>query len=65
MPLWCHHIIAKQEFKGFRRAQTSTFLSDNDGEASDLSLLWGGGDDATVCYQRQLHRVILKPPIGQ
>ena len=42
------NIITKQEFEGFQiDAQTGSYLSDSDGESSQLSFLWGGGNDTT------------------
>ncbi len=42
------NILTKKTFKGFQvDAQVGGYLSENDGEARDFSLLWGGGDDAT------------------
>ena len=42
------NIITMQAFKGFKAdAQFGSYLSENDGETLDVSLLWGGGDDDT------------------
>ncbi len=42
------NIITKRDFEGFRfEAQTGGYISDNDGESTKISALWGGGDDDT------------------
>lgn len=42
------NIITKQNYEGFQvSAQTGSYLSDSDGESSELSFLWGGGSDTT------------------
>ena len=42
------NIITNQDFEGFRiDAQTGGYLSENDGESSELAMLWGGGNDTT------------------
>ncbi|MDJ0698374.1 MAG: TonB-dependent receptor [Woeseiaceae bacterium] len=42
------NIITDQDFEGFRiDAQTGSYLSDSDGESTEISLLWGGGNDTT------------------
>lgn len=42
------NILTKQSFNGFQvDAQIGSYLSENDGESRNFSLLWGGGDDAT------------------
>ena len=42
------NIITNQDFEGFRiDAQTGGYLSENDGESTELAMLWGGGNDTT------------------
>jgi iron complex outermembrane receptor protein len=42
------NVITKQNYEGFTfNAQTGEFLSENDGESRDLSMLWGAGNDRT------------------
>ncbi|MCZ6617648.1 MAG: TonB-dependent receptor [Gammaproteobacteria bacterium] len=42
------NIITNADFDGFRLdVQTGEYLSDNDGSSSDVSALWGGGNDRT------------------
>ena len=42
------NIITKQDYTGFRLdIQTGSYLSDSDGESTDISALWGGGNDTT------------------
>ncbi len=42
------NIITKQNFTGMRiGAQTGGFLSEGDGEGTEVNGLWGGGDDKT------------------
>ena len=42
------NIITKQDYTGFRLdLQTGSYMSDSDGEASQISALWGGGNDTT------------------
>lgn len=42
------NVITKQNYEGFRiDAQTGSYLSDSDGESTEFSLLWGGGNDTT------------------
>ncbi|MBW3563095.1 MAG: TonB-dependent receptor [Acidobacteria bacterium] len=42
------NIITAESFDGFRvDLQTGGFISEGDGEASEVSLLWGGGADRT------------------
>jgi iron complex outermembrane receptor protein len=42
------NIITKQDYTGFRiDLQTGGYLSDSDGESTDISALWGGGNDTT------------------
>ncbi len=42
------NIITRQDYDGFRiDAQTGGYLSDSDGESTQLSALWGGGNDTT------------------
>lgn len=42
------NIITKKDFKGMRvSAQTGEFLSEGDGEQTEVSALWGGGNDET------------------
>ena len=42
------NIITKESYEGFRiDAQTGSYISDNDGESSELSVLWGAGNDTT------------------
>ena len=42
------NIITKQNFEGFRiDAQTGSYLSESDGESTELAALWGGGNDTT------------------
>ena len=42
------NIITNQNFEGFRiDAQTGGYLSENDGESTELAMLWGGGNDTT------------------
>lgn len=42
------NIITKKDFKGMRvTAQTGEFLSEGDGEQTEVSALWGGGNDET------------------
>jgi iron complex outermembrane receptor protein len=42
------NIITKQDFEGFRLdAQSGSYLSENDGESTQVSALWGGGNDTT------------------
>lgn len=42
------NIITEQNFSGFKiSAQGGSYFEDGDGEAAELSLLWGGGSDTT------------------
>ncbi|MFB3105185.1 MAG: hypothetical protein ACE1ZA_09660, partial [Pseudomonadales bacterium] len=42
------NIITKQDYTGFRLdVQSGGYLSDSDGESTDISALWGGGNDTT------------------
>ena len=42
------NIITKQDYTGFKLdLQTGGYLSDSDGESTDISALWGGGNDTT------------------
>ena len=42
------NVITRQNYEGFRvDAQSGGYLSDNDGESSEISALWGGGNDRT------------------
>lgn len=42
------NVITNSNFDGFRfDAQTGAYLSESDGESSEVSLLWGGGSDQT------------------
>ena len=42
------NIITKQNFEGFRLdLQTGGYLSEGDGESSEISALWGAGNDTT------------------
>jgi len=42
------NIITKQTFKGLQvDAQAGSYISENDGETFDFSMLWGGGDEQT------------------
>ena len=42
------NVITRQDYDGFRiDAQTGSYLSDSDGESSELALMWGGGNDTT------------------
>ena len=42
------NIITQQDFDGLQvDVQTGSFISDSDGESTEVSLLWGGGDDKT------------------
>ena len=42
------NILTKQNFKGLRAdAQWGNYISEGDGDAFDLSLMWGGGSDNT------------------
>jgi iron complex outermembrane receptor protein len=42
------NVITDQNFEGFQvDAQTGGYLSDNDGESTELSAKWGGGNDTT------------------
>jgi len=42
------NIITKQNYEGFRiDAQTGSYLSDSDGESTEIGALWGGGNDTT------------------
>jgi iron complex outermembrane receptor protein len=42
------NIITKQDFRGMQiAAQSGQYVSDGDGTASEISGLWGGGDDNT------------------
>jgi iron complex outermembrane receptor protein len=42
------NIITHQSYDGFKiDAQAGSFLSENDGESSQISALWGGGNDTT------------------
>jgi len=42
------NIITKQDFDGFKAdAQWGNYITEGDGEAYDVSLLWGGGNDVT------------------
>ena len=42
------NIITKQTYTGMRvDAQTGRYISENDGETFDFSMLWGGGDEQT------------------
>ena len=43
------NVITKQDYDGFKlSAQTGGYISDNDGETTEMSALWGGGNDATT-----------------
>ncbi len=54
------NIITEQSYEGFRiDAQTGSYISDSDGESTELSMLWGGGNDTThivfsASYQEEL-----------
>lgn len=42
------NIITNSDYEGFRLdAQTGEYLSDNDGESTKVSALWGGGNDTS------------------
>ena len=42
------NIITKQDYTGFRLdLQTGGYLSDSDGESTEIAALWGGGNDTT------------------
>jgi iron complex outermembrane receptor protein len=42
------NVITQHDYDGFKiEAQTGQYLSEEDGESTDLSLLWGGGNDDT------------------
>lgn len=42
------NIITNANFEGFKLStQTGEYISENDGKATELSLLWGGGNDTT------------------
>jgi len=42
------NIITKDDFEGFKvETQTGQYLSDNDGESTVVSAMWGGGNDRT------------------
>lgn len=42
------NIITRQNYEGFRLdAQTGSYISDSDGESTEFSALWGGGNDTT------------------
>ena len=42
------NVITNSDFEGFRLdAQTGGYLSDSDGESTEISGLWGGGNDTT------------------
>ncbi len=42
------NIITNQNYEGFRvDAQTGSYISDSDGESTEISMLWGGGNDST------------------
>jgi len=42
------NVITTQDFEGFQiDAQTGRHLSDKDGESTEFSVLWGGGNDTT------------------
>ena len=42
------NVITKQSFKGFKAdAQYGNYISEGDGDALNVGLLWGGGDDNT------------------
>ena len=42
------NIITRQSYEGFRLdLQTGGYLSEDDGESSQISALWGGGNDTT------------------
>ncbi|MFQ6005230.1 MAG: TonB-dependent receptor plug domain-containing protein [Woeseia sp.] len=42
------NVITHSDFEGFRfDAQTGEYLSDGDGESTEIGALWGGGDDTT------------------
>ncbi len=42
------NIITTQEFDGLRvDVQSGSYVSDGDGESTDVALLWGGGDEKT------------------
>ena len=42
------NIITRQDYTGFRLdLQTGSYLSDSDGEATEIAALWGGGNDTT------------------
>lgn len=42
------NIITNRDFDGFRLGlQTGSYLSENDGQSSDVGMLWGGGNDTT------------------
>jgi len=42
------NIITNRDFQGFKaHAQTGSYLSESDGESTDVGLLWGGGNDTS------------------
>ena len=42
------NIITNSDFEGFRfDVQTGGYLSDNDGESTEIAGLWGAGNDTT------------------